>query len=345
MAVKVNRSQLWRNVLIIVLAILLVLVLCSCIVIKIFLGRIGRIEQNPSGTVLPEDEYFEVTEGSEGAETPTAPEPTVGQPTIEWDTVEKIDDENLVNILLLGQDSREDENGQRSGAMVIILCSVNPKTGEVSLISFLQDLYVQIPGGYSDNRLRAAYIFGGFELLDATLAENFGISIDGNFLVDFDGLEAIVDMLGGIDIELTSAESAYLNQHGTATTVAGSNHLDGPTALTFARAKVVDGDFGRTDQQKRVLMAMYAQVRSLSAGQLLSLMYNALPYLTTDMTDAQIVVLAYRLLPLFSSLSISTCTVPANDCYCEANIDGMDVLVPDLLRIRQYMVAEYLPLN
>lgn len=84
----------------------------------------------------------------------------------------------------------------------MILCSINLETGETSLISFLRDLYVQIPGGYSDNRLNATYAFGGFDLLDATLTENFGVSIDGNFEVDFTGFEAIIDMVGGIDIEL-----------------------------------------------------------------------------------------------------------------------------------------------
>lgn len=125
---------------------------------------------------------------------------------VEWDFIERIEDNQLVNLLLVGQDRREDESRQRSDTM--ILCSINLETSEVSLISFLRDLYVQIPGGYSANRLNATYVFGGFDLLDATLTENFGVSIDGNFEVDFTGFKAIIDMVGGIDIELTSAEAA-----------------------------------------------------------------------------------------------------------------------------------------
>ena len=63
-------------------------------------------------------------------------------------------------------------------------------------------------------------------MLDATLTENFGVSIDGNFEVDFTGFEAIIDMVGGIDIELTSAEADYINKRNDTSIVAGLNHLN-----------------------------------------------------------------------------------------------------------------------
>lgn len=221
---------------------------------------------------------------------------------------------------------------------------VHPKTGETSLVSFLRDLYVQIPGGYSDNRLNATYVFGGFELLDATLTENFGVSIDGNFEADFTGFEAIIDMVGGIDIELTSAEADYINKRNDTSIVAGLNHLNGAETLTYARARKIDSDFGRTERQRKVLMAVYEQTKNLPASELFDLMNNALPYLTTDLTDREILSLVYRLLPLASSISISSHTVPASDCYYSANIRGMSVLVPDLPLIRQRL-EEYLPLE
>ena len=102
----------------------------------------------------------------------------------------------------LDDDRREREGRQRSDSM--ILCSINPDTKQISMISFLRDLYVQIPGGYSDNRLNAAYVFGGFPLLMDTLHTNFGVSIDGCFEVDFSGFQSVIDILGGVDIEMTS---------------------------------------------------------------------------------------------------------------------------------------------
>ena len=172
-------------------------------------------------------------------------------------------------------------------------------------------------------------------MLDATLTENFGVSIDGNFEVDFTGFEAIIDMVGGIDIELTSAEADYINKRNDTSIVAGLNHLNGAETLTYARARKIDSDFGRTERQRKVLMAVYEQTKNLPASEFFDLMNNALPYLTTDLTDSEILSLAYRLLPLASSISISSHTVPASDCYYSANIRGMSVLVPDLPLIRQ----------
>lgn len=92
-------------------------------------------------------------------------------------------------------------------------------------------------------------------------------------------------------------------------------------------------------ERQRVVLA-----RVLLGNPKLIVMNNALPYLTTDLTNSEILSLAYRLLPLASSISISSHTVPASDCYYSANIRGMSVLVPDLPLIRQRL-EEYLPLE
>lgn len=349
-------------ILILVLIIIFVLVLGGFAIIKSYLGQINRTyDQNTSEDILPTNEYFEVDETDGNSDETIASDsdsdkdledkaksdakdeiPFLDPDDVEWDFIERIEDDKLINILLVGQDRREGESRQRSDCM--ILCSINPETGEISLISFLRDLYVQIPGGYSDNRLNATYLFGGFELLDATLAENFGVSIDGNFEADFTGFETIIDLIGGIDIELTSAEAAYISRRNHTSIEAGFNHLNEYNALTYARARKIDNDFGRTERQKNVLLAMYKQTKNLSVSELSNLLYNALPYLTTDLTDSEILSLAYRLLPLASSISIHTYTVPTGDCYYSANIHGMSVLVPDLPRIRQYL-EEALPLE
>lgn len=321
------------------------------------LNQINRTyNQDFSEMIAPEDEYFETDEiigtGTDAIidenldSTPSDTEDAlewIDPDDVEWDFIEQIEDDHLINILLVGQDQREGQGRQRSDTM--ILCSINSETGKISLISFLRDLYVQIPGGYSDNRLNAAYVFGGFELLDATFTENFGVTIDGNFEADFTGFKTIIDMVGGIDVELTSTEATYMNKRGHSSIVEGLNHLDGKEALTYARARKIDSDFGRTERQRKVLLAVYERTKNLPVSELLSLLYNTLSYLTTDMTDGEILSLAYRLLPLASSVSINSYSVPASDCYYNASIRKMSVLVPDLTRIRQYLEEEYLPLN
>lgn len=159
-----------------------------------------------------------------------------------------------------------------------------------------------------------------------------------------DSRQLIIDRVGGIDIELTSAEAAYINKRNHTSIVAGLNHLNGAEALTYTRARKIDSDFGRTERQRKVLLAMYEQAKNLSVTELLGLMYNVRSYITTDLTDSEILSLLYRLLPLASSISINSYTVPADDCYYYASIRGMSVLVPDLPRIRQCL-EEYLPLE
>lgn len=174
----INKCQL---LLIIVLIIILVLVLgCFAIIDRAY-------NQSALEKILPPNEYSKVdkTDGDRNETMEADPDTenadtndenaSIDSDDVEWNFIERIEDDELINILLVGQDRRNGESRQRSDTM--ILCSINPKTGETSLVSFLRDLYVQIPGGYADNRLNATYRFGGFELLDATLTENFGISM------------------------------------------------------------------------------------------------------------------------------------------------------------------------
>lgn len=348
-------------VLAVVLALVLALLLTGVLVMKRYLQQINRTDPGTVETVPPEEEFFDVDVTPEPTASPAptgSPEPT-GTPEpskepeqpnpmddvidpndVEWPFIEKIEDDRLINLLLVGQDRREGQSRQRSDTM--ILCSINPQTGEVALISFLRDLYVQIPGGYSDNRLNAPYVFGGFSLLDQTLSTNFGISIDGNFEVDFSGFEAIIDLIGGVEVEMTAAEAKYLSWIGA---VEGTNLLNGAEALDFARIRKLDSDFGRTDRQRRVLLAVYDKIRSLPAKELLDLMYEALSYVTTDLTDTQILSIAYRLLPLVSSMDIETHSVPFKGSYKNVSVRGMAVLMPDLEKIRDKLEQEYLPLD
>ena len=124
----------------------------------------------------------------------------------------------IVNILLIGQDRREGEETARSDSM--ILCTSPRKTGDVTMTSFLRDLYVPIPG-HRSNRINAAYSEGGTALLDDTLRENFGLHIDGNIEVDFSQFAQIIDLLGGVELELRKDEAAEINKETGSSPTAG----------------------------------------------------------------------------------------------------------------------------
>ena len=258
---------------------------------------------------------------------------------IEWngDDFEALDNDGLVNILLVGQDKREGESRQRSDAM--ILCSFNPETNMLSMISFLRDLYVQIPG-YDDNRLNAAYAYRAFELLKETLALNFGITVDGCLEADFEGFKKIIDTVGGVEIELTAEEAEIVGSGASE----GLCNLDGEQALTYARIRKIDSDFQRTARQRKIMSAVFEKAKTYSLPELAVFFGEILPLMATDMTEDEIMTLALTLASSFSEIETSSYIVPAEGTYKNAVIREMAVLVPDLYEIKKLIFEEYLPM-
>lgn len=270
--------------------------------------------------------------------TTSVAEDVIAPEDVTWngDMFEAINNDGLLNILLIGQDRRPDEGRQRSDCM--ILCSLNPETKELSMISFLRDLYVQIPG-HSDNRLNAAYVYGGFDLIKETLEHNFGVAVDGCLEVDFDSFEQIVDILGGVEIELTSAEAEIVGSGATE----GLCHLNGSQALTYTRIRKIDSDFQRTARQRTLLNAVFSKMKGCTVTELMTVVGEILPLMTTDMTDEELMSFAFNLASSLSELRIENYGVPSSGNYQNATINGMAVLVPDLYEIKKLIFEEYLP--
>lgn len=279
------------------------------------------------------------TSETQTAETVSATDNVLDPEDIEWncDDFEALNTDGLVNILLIGQDKREGESRQRSDAM--ILCSFNSETYKLSMISFLRDLYVQIPG-YEDNRLNAAYAYGGFDLLKETLALNFGITVDGCLESDFEGFKKIIDTVGGVDIELTSAEAEIVGNGATE----GVCTLNGEQSLTYARIRKIDSDFQRTARQRKIMGAVFEKAKTYTLPELAMFFSEILPLMATDMSDDEIMTLAMTLASSFSEIEISSYTVPAEGTYKNAMIREMAVLVPDLYEIKKLIFEEYLPM-
>lgn len=235
---------------------------------------------------------------------------------------------HVVNILLIGQDRREGEERARSDSM--ILCTFNKKTQQVIMTSFLRDLYVTIPG-HGANRINAAYAAGGMELLDKTLEENFGLHIDGNVEVDFDRFAEIIDLLGGVELELRQDEADFINEETGSSLTAGWQRLAGEQALMYSRIRKLDadGDFSRTNRQRKVMSALLSAYRGSDAGTMVSLLKQVLPMLDTDLGNMKLLMLAAELAPMLGSAEIVSQHVPAPGTYTDQTIDGMAVLVPD----------------
>lgn len=241
----------------------------------------------------------------------------------------------VVNILLVGQDAIKD-SGSRSDSM--ILCTFNKKDNTITITSFLRDLYVKIPG-HKSNRINAAFRFGGTELLNETLQKNFGIEVDGNVQVDFSCFEQIIDKLGGVTIELTEEEADFINTNLKEDTLTEGTHvLTGAQALMYARDRYDrDGDFSRTNRQRKLLNELLKTYKNKTLPEMLELIQDILPMISTDISKADLTAYAVSLGPMLSDAEIRLQAIPVEGGYYDARIDGMAVLVPDLDKNTQFL--------
>lgn len=284
---------------------------------------------------------------------PVASTPPMEVEGIEWSEANLVTGvEGVVNVLLVGQDSRDEER-QRSDSMILL--SVNKNSNELTMISFMRDLYVEIPG-YGARKINAAYQFGGFDLLDQTLAENFGIVIDYNVEVDFSGFKDIVDALGGVEITLNADEVEYLAgggnnyedgvvgryTHGrTYELEEGVNLLNGKAALDYARARHVgNADYERTQRQRNVIKSIFKKLKKSSWLKLLKVYDSVASNVTTDMTNNQILSVAFSAYTMGVD-EINSYRIPANDMFYEANYAGSVLVVKDWEETRQ-LIKDYL---
>jgi len=242
----------------------------------------------------------------------------------------------VLNILLIGQDAREGESQARSDSM--ILCTYHKESGTLTMTSFLRDLYVEIPG-HGHNRINAAYASGGTQLLKKTISHNFDVHIDGSIEVDFDHFSEIVDHMGGVEIDLREDEAEVINQQTGSSIGAGTQRLDGFQALTYARIRSLDkdGDFSRTNRQRKVITALLGSLRDMKITDLAPILKDILPMITTDLNHGQILLSALEVLPHLSGMEIRSQKIPADGTFTDQNIDGMWVLRADMAAQRKYL--------
>lgn len=241
-----------------------------------------------------------------------------------------------INILLVGQDKREGEQGNRSDSM--ILCTFNPGAGKLYMTSFLRDLYVPIPG-HGRNRINAAYAFGGIKLLQRTLEENFDLEIDGCVEVDFGQFAEIIDALGGVTLDLRQDETEIINQETGSSLQAGTQRLNGEQALAYSRIRKLDrdGDFSRTARQRKVLQQVWMTYRGSGVMTLVKTIGTLLPMLETDMGSGKLIGYALTVAPYLSRVELVSQSIPQKGQYTDQVIDGMAVLVPDMDAARETM--------
>ena len=317
--------------LIVMLSLLLVALIVVAVGMNYIFGRLGHFENpEPSdGTIPKMSDEFDVEGNQEGGENFE----TVDASDVVFETVDVLEGD-MINIMLIGQDRRPGEERARSDSMILV--TINQEKNTIQLTSFMRDLYVQIPG-YMDNRLNAAYRYGGTDLMNDTFKVNFGLEIDGNVMVDFDEFTEIIEILGGVTLKISSAEAKYMNNASDNHFKEGTNYFNAEDALTFTRMRyAAGGDYGRTDRQRRVIMAIAESFRDADLVTIFNVIDQVLPHIVTNLTDAQIIEYATKGLTILGNGgSMETLRIPQDDAHYNANIRGMAVLVPNLEACRE----------
>ena len=251
------------------------------------------------------------------------------------------EEDDLIHLLLVGRDESQDDVS-RSDSM--ILCSFQPETNRIVLTSFLRDLYVPIPGR-EENRINAAYACGGLTLLKQTVEENFDLDIDGCIDVDFSQFSQIIDILGGVTLELRQDEADAINARVEGALTEGIHLLSGEQALAYSRIRNLDsdGDFSRTGRQRKLLTSLLDSYRNANLLTILSLLTQALPMISTDLENRQVIALAGKLYPFLHDPVVVSQRLPADGTYHYRRIRGMEVLTADMEQLRQQLHQSLYP--
>ena len=327
------------TILCVMLGIVLTAMLGITVYVEYLLGRVNYVPKDETLATLSQEEIDAAQNGGDETLDPDSPE--IDGSDIDWGEVYQTigGDDNIVNIMLIGQDRREGESRARSDSMILVTFNKVKKT--ITMTSFMRDLYVEIPGGYLDNRINVSYYFGGMELLDQTLYENFGVIVDANVEVDFDQFQDIIDLLGGVEIELDAAEARYINNKmGGQYVTEGVQILNGTEALWYSRNRTTGGtsDFGRTNRQRTVLNALIEAYKHQSLADMIGMLDDILPMVTTDLSKGEVITYVTALFPMLAECEIVTQHIPVDGGYYNASIRGMSVLVPYMDVNRQALV-------
>jgi len=264
----------------------------------------------------------------------------------------------VINIMLLGIDRRPPIEDWRTDVMILV--SIDPHRQIVSMVSIPRDLYVSIPG-YGKTRLNTAdnigeaegYPGGGPALLRATLEENLGITFDHYIRIDFEGFVEMIDILGGIDIDVRCPTELWVpdmrrpEEYTLFRTVpAGMQHMDGEFALIYSRCRAHTTLFDRDRRQQEILLAIRNRVLELGISGLLPRLFELLEtmryYVQTDLEAAEIVALA-QLVSQIPPQNVNQRTIDLALAPQWTTPEGSWVMLPDRRGIKELMEGRMAP--
>lgn len=208
--------------------------------------------------------------------------------------------DNWVNILLLGTDVRNTTKYGRTDSMIIL--SVNLATKQAKMTSIMRDIWVTMSGRSKSGKINGACALGGPKLTMATINDCFGMNLQYYALVNLNKLAEIIDVLGGLDMDVTKEEMNALNKglfdlspySGMEKLMEyGSDvHLNGNQATAYARIRKIDSDYQRTERQRYVLTLIAKRLQQESPATLVGVVMKLMECVETNMNLTQLMTIA-----------------------------------------------------
>lgn len=262
---------------------------------------------------------------------------------IETEDFVEYDTKNIKNIALFGIDATDSNSGRSDSIMV---ATIDSKHKKLKVTSIMRDSYVNIEG-YGDDKINHAYAYGGPELAIKTINQNFGLNIENYATVDFSSLPEIINILGGIDIEITEDELVYINDYiNSLNSVEGTNsaniyssgvqHLDGIQALAYSRIRyTAGGDYERTQRHRTVLNALFKTLVDKPITSYPSIISDILPYIQTNLGTSEILSLGTTVLGIGNNLEQDR--FPRDEDAVGTSIDGISYISFDRETVKEKM--------
>lgn len=237
------------------------------------------------------------------------------------------------SILLIGTDARLWDDMKHTDTMIIVC--YNTQTGAIRMISVMRDAFVKIPEKESAVRINTVSTYAGMEGLLSALNQNLGLNLREYMLVDFAGFRQVIDILGGIDVDITEVEMEYINSglieqvnllvekryrektlaECTLSTYGPKTHLNGLQSLAYARIRKSDSDFKRTERQRTVVLcAANKAIDTMNIVQLSQIASTMLQYVETNIPLTSLLQLGAQVLQ-FGLSDMGETRVPINDSY------------------------------
>lgn len=327
-----------------VVAVVLVLVaalgVAGAIYYNRMLGKLNQVEVGKINYTQPTTQAVEETreEPEDVKETEATTEEATEPPHVASSA-------DYLNILLVGQASRDGEAERFADTM--ILCTINTYEKTLTMTSLLRDTLVKMPdykkhyGGkiklttiYHLGSVYGDGVAGSMELMNQTLYDNFGIEVDYNVEIDFEAFIRVIDRLDGVKVELTQAEADYLTHKAKGYVYRemheGPETLWGAEALAYARMRKAEGDgesdIKRTVRQRALMNSIVDSLRKKDLGSIQSIINEVLPMVTVSMNNSEITQLLTQLLPMLPDLQIvdgGTCPANYSGDMVDIYKDGM----------------------